>query len=119
MDLSDEIDLTFRGGQTHHISLAIDDVSGQNFIRIEGEKADIQIDHFHYADHADLLAKDGRLIRRFEKKTTLLHEFDCVAAEILEGKTESAWVPPQATMDVMDIMDECRRQIGLVYPFES
>lgn len=119
VDLGDEIDLTFKNGRTDHISLAIDDAAGENYIRIEGEKADIFLEHFHYTDHADLLAKDGSLIERFEGKTTLLNEFDRVAQEIREGRTESAYIPPRATMDVMDIMDECRRQIGLVYPFEQ
>ena len=77
------------------------------------------MDHFHYADSAELTAKDGSLIERFEGRTTLLNEFDLTAGEIRSGRKESAFVPPQATMDVMDIMDECRRQIGLVYPFEK
>ncbi len=118
VDLSDTIDLTFANGQTHRIALSIDEKAGEEYIRITGEKAGIFVDRFHYADHAELLTRDGALIERFEGKTTLLNEFDLVAAEIRAGKTESAYIPPQATMDVMEIMDACRRQIGLVYPFE-
>ena len=33
---------------------------------------------------------------------------------IREGLTESRFVPHQATLDVMELMDECRRQMGLV-----
>ena len=119
VDLSDEIDLTFENGRTYHISLSICEDPGANYIRIEGDRAEIYLEHFHYADHAELKAKDGSLIERFEGKTTMLNEFDRAASEIREGKTESAWIPPQATIDVMEIMDECRRQIGLVYPFEK
>ena len=119
IDLSDEIDLTFANGQTHHISLSIGDDRGEEYIRIIGTKADIFTDHFHYADKTELIAKDGNVIRTFEAKTTLLNEFDRTAEEIRAGLTESAWIPPQATIDVMEIMDECRRQIGLVYPFEK
>ena len=118
IDLSDEIDLTFAGGQTHHISLSIADDRREEYIRIIGTKADIFADHFHYADKAELISKDGKVIRTFEAKTTLLNEFDRAAEEIRAGLTESVWIPPQATMDVMEIMDECRKQIGLVYPFE-
>ena len=118
VDLGDEIDLTFENGQTHHISLAIDENPGVNYLRIEGSRKDVLLERFHYTDHADLLEKDGSLAERFEGKTTILTEFDAVADEIRAGRKESAFVPPQATMDVMDIMDECRRQIGLVYPFE-
>ena len=98
IDLGDEIDLTFANGQTHHISLSIGDDSGGEYIRI--------------------IAKDGTVIQTFEEKTTMLNEFDRTAEEIMSGLTESAWIPPRATMDVMEIMDECRKQIGLVYPFE-
>jgi len=119
IDLSDEIDLTFANGQMHHISLSIGDSCGEEYIRIIGTKADIFADHFHYADKAELIAKDGNVIRAFREKTTLLNEFNRAAEEIRAGLTESSWVPPQATMDVMEIMDECRRQIGLVYPFEK
>ena len=119
IDLSDEIDLTFADGQTHHISLSIGDDRGEEYIRIIGTKADIFADHFHYADKAELIAKDGKIIRTFAESTTLLNEFDLVSEEIRAGLTESVRIPPQATMDVMDIMDECRRQIGLVYPFEK
>ena len=119
VDLGDEIDLAFGNGLRCHISLAIDSDADENFIRIEGEKADIFLNHFHYTDHADLLAKDGSLIQRYEARTTLLEEFDKASEEIRAGKTESAFIPPQATIDVMDIMDACREQIGLVYPFEQ
>ena len=119
VDLGDEIDLAFGNGLHCHISLAIDSDADENFIRIEGEKADIYLNHFHYTDHADLLGKDGNLIQRYEGKTTILEEFDKTAEEFRAGKTESAFIPPQATIDVMDIMDACREQIGLVYPFEQ
>ena len=49
----------------------------------------------------------------------MLNEFDKVAMEIRAGRKTSDYVPPKATIEVMDILDECRRQIGLVYPFEK
>ena len=55
----------------------------------------------------------------FNGDGSYLNEFDLVAEEIRAGKTESSYVPRQATIDVLEIMDECRRQMGLVYPFEK
>lgn len=48
-----------------------------------------------------------------------LNEFNIAAKEIREGLTESRMVPGTATIDVMEILDECRRQMNLVYPFET
>ena len=116
VDLSDEIDLTFENGQTHHISLSICDDAGVEDIRIVGDGGEIHVPCFRCADHAELITKTGTEV--FAAETTMRNEFDLVAQEIREGKTESGYVPPQATIDVMEIMDECRRQIGLIYPFE-
>lgn len=116
IDLSDEIDLSFADGRTHHISLSICDSADLEDIRITGDKGEIYVPRFHYADEARLKTAEGT--HTFAAETTLHNEFDLVAKEIREGKAESEYIPSQATIDVMEIMDECRRQIGLLYPFE-
>ena len=52
-------------------------------------------------------------------KTTYLNEFDRCAKEIRGGRKESAYIPFEATLSTMKIMDECRKQMGLKYPFEK
>ncbi|MBR3495069.1 MAG: Gfo/Idh/MocA family oxidoreductase [Clostridia bacterium] len=118
VDLSDEIELTFEGVGTLRIDLSIVDPRNEEYIRVTGTTGEIFADHFHYADRAELRDADGQIIETVTERTTLLNEFDLAAQEILDGRTESAYIPPRATMDVMEILDECRRQIGLVYPFE-
>ena len=49
------------------------------------------------------------------KINSYLDEFDAVARDIREGKTESEMVPLKATLEVMEILDEIREQIGLSY----
>ena len=61
----------------------------------------------------------GREKETFSGYGGMLNEFDLAAAEIRAGKKESAYVPHSATLAVMKLMDECRRQMGLVYPFEK
>ena len=61
--------------------------------------------------------KSGKTV--FSGKTDYLTEFTRAAAEIREGKKESGYIPFRATKDCMVIMDECRKQMNLVYPFEK
>ena len=84
---------------------------------LKGTKSKILIPAFHVSSYALMLGKKG--IRLTFGKTTYLNEFDRCAAEIRAGKKESAYIPFEATLSCMKIMDECRRQMGLVYPFET
>lgn len=84
---------------------------------IRGTKGEITIPLFHMARWAMLKTAEQK--ERFTGKTDYLTEFTAVAAEIREGKTESAFIPYQTTRDCMRIMDECRRLMSLIYPFEK
>ena len=84
---------------------------------LKGSLGKIFIPAFHVSPYAFIYGKKG--IRFTFGKTTYLNEFDRCAAEIRSGIKESEYIPFQATLDCMKIMDECRRQMGLVYPFEK
>lgn len=84
---------------------------------IKGEKGTISLPLFHMASKAVL--KAGQESETFNGKTDYLTEFTRVAEEIRSGKKQSDYVPFSATKAVMEMMDECRRQMGLVYPFEK
>ena len=45
--------------------------------------------------------------------------FSFVLYLIRLGYKESRFVPLQCTVDVMELLDECRKQMDLVYPFET
>lgn len=83
----------------------------------KGEKGSITMPLFHCGSVAFL--KNGFKRSFTFGKTTYLNEFTRCAEEILNGKKESSYVPFKATLDCMRIMDECRRQMKLVYPFEE
>jgi predicted dehydrogenase len=85
--------------------------------KITGTKGSVNLPvFFHMASKAIL--KKGFKRKVFRGKTDYLTEFNCVAEEIREGKKESSYILFEATRECMKIMDECRRQMNLVYPFE-
>lgn len=85
--------------------------------KIVGEKGSIVLpSFFHMASKAIL--KKGIRRKVFRGKTDYITEFNCVAEEIKLGKKESSYIPFESTRECMKIMDECRRQMNLVYPFE-
>ena len=85
--------------------------------RITGTEGAITVPMFHMARSASL--ETGEKRETVKGKTEYLTEFSRAAEEIRSGRTESVFVPQQATLDCLKIMDECRRQMHLVYPFEK
>ena len=84
---------------------------------IKGSRGTVSLPaFFHMASKAILKNEKGSKI--FNGKTDYLTEFTRVAEEIRQGKTESDFIPFEATRECMRIMDECRKQMKLVYPFE-
>ena len=84
---------------------------------IVGTRGKIVLPLFHVAGKATLTNDNGK--RVFRGKTDYLTEFNRVADEIRQGKKESSYIPFSSTRACMEIMDECRRQMNLVYPFEK
>lgn len=85
---------------------------------IKGTKGTISLPvFFHMASKAILKNRHGKEV--FKGKTDYLTEFTRAAEEIRQGKTESGYIPFEATKACMQIMDECRKQMNLVYPFEK
>ena len=86
-------------------------------IEIEGMNGSILVPDFHMASKAELKSDAPE---RFEDPS--LHyavQFAKVAEEIRGGRTEGVNVTAQSTIDVMRLMDECRRQMNFRYPYEE
>ena len=86
-------------------------------LTLKGTDGKIIIPAFHVAPYAFMIGKKG--VKLAHGKTTYLNEFNRCAREIENGMKESEYIPFDATLNCMKIMDECRRQMGLVYPFEK
>lgn len=84
---------------------------------IRGTEGEIVVPNFH-------MTREGRLTGKHNDAFTcdaLLYGTQCkiVAEEIRAGKTESDCATWQAVLDTMAVLDECRRQLGVVYPCEK
>ena len=113
IDISEKITLCF--GKTickFNVSLT----SAREDCIIKGTKGKISLPLFHMASKAVLKNDKGRNV--FNGRTDYLTEFTRAAEEIMAGKTQSDYIPFSSTRDCMKIMDECRRQMNLIYPCE-
>ena len=117
IDLCEDVVMSFSNGLTCTASISMCDFKGLERVRLGGSKGRVKYYFFHAAKRVKLIRKGGRN-EVFQADGSYLNEFDAAAGEIRHGLTQSLLVPPRATTDVMEILDECRRQMGLVYPFE-
>ena len=118
IDMGEDIRMIYPGGKVYTLSTSLEDDHETENLILTGTRGKTEITSFHYANSATLERTDGPA-ETFSGYGGMLNEFDLAASEIRAGKKESAYVPHSATMEVMKLMDECRRQMGLVYPFEK
>ncbi len=118
IDTKEDIVLTYPDGFVCNVSASIVDMKGLEKLIIEGDQAKTKLMFFHGANQVKLKRKNGKS-ETFKGDGGMLNEFDIVADEIRRGLKESEYVPHSATLSVMEMMDECRRQMGLVFPFEE
>lgn len=117
IDLSEEIKFIYSSGMEFTSSVSIKRLDCIESLKIEGSKAKINLAFFHCANRVKLKRlKDKSEV--FSGNGSYLNEFDVVAKEITSGLKESNYVPHKSTIEVMELMDECRKQLNLVYPFE-
>ena len=114
-DYSDDIVLDYDGFKVK-MDVSIVGTKGEVMV-IEGSNGILMNVDYHYGLPAAF--KIGSDIEVIEGEKGYTKEFDAVASEIREGLSESRFIPMSSTLDCMRILDECRRQMNLVYPFEK
>ena len=80
---------------------------------IKGEDGNIKVPFFHTA-HKVICTKNNRRVYR-DKSLLYGKQFAIVENEILTGKKESDYVSLKSTLDIMEIMDNIRKRIGVIY----
>ena len=113
-DYSDDIVLDYDGFKVK-MDISIVGTKGEVMV-IEGSDGMLMNVDYHYGLPAAI--KIGSSVEVIQGDKGYTKEFDAVASEIREGLSESRFIPMSSTLDCMRILDECRRQMNLVYPFE-
>ena len=116
-EVDHEEDVTFHYPRFKaHMHISMVNENGHYF-EIKGSKGTISVPQFHMAKKAILKTNEGEEVYTTDD---LLYgkQFSNVAAEIRSGKTEGEKISAKSTIDVMALLDECRKQMGLVYPKE-
>lgn len=94
-----------------------------SFCRIEGSKGTIIVDGFAASVPSSFMVqKRGVEDQKFEFERPgkgFYWEADAVALDIAAGRTESETMPWAETIRVMELLDEARRQGGVIFPQDS
>ncbi len=96
-----------------HVSSQINALVGEHCI-IKGEKGTIKVPLFHMASKAVLKTNEGKEVFR-DRNKKFATQFR-VVAEYIKGEQPNTLVSLDSSLDVMELMDEIRRQIGVIFP---
>ena len=114
IDYSDEITLVYDGAVCE-LTCTFEGLRSFKGV-IEGEKGKIVISNYTRPKKAVIYGENGEKKRTIRGKRGYVYEFDALADSVRRGELKSRFVSPSDTVEVMKILDECRRQTGLVYP---
>lgn len=96
-----------------HVSSQINAFVGEHCV-IKGEKGTIRVPFFHMTSKAVLKTKEGKEVFR-DKEKKFATQFR-VVAEYIKGEQPNTLVSLESSLDVMELMDEIRKQIGVIFP---
>lgn len=115
VDLSEEMVIDY-GSFRAELTVSMEKMLGEELV-IEGTKGKITSPYFHMAKKASLTGENKE--KFVDKSLKYAVEFSRVAEEIGAELVESRYCPAQSTIDTMKLLDECRRQMGVIYPQEE
>lgn len=95
-------------------------VNSQLPLEIQGEKASIFSNKCNYFDDVKLVSRDGKETIISEKQdNTYVYEITEFIDLVLSGRRESKTLSHQNSLITMEIVDEIRKQLGIVYPADK
>ena len=114
IDLFNESIFEYDGFKAH-VSSQINALVGEHCI-IVGEKGKIKVPLFHMTSKAVLKTKESKEVFK-DKHKKFARQFR-VVAEYFKGEKPNELVSLESSLAVMEIMDEIRKQIGVIFPCE-
>jgi len=114
VDETSKITLKYAQGFDCIITVSLKHFVGRDNATITGTDGMITVPFFQQLVRAKLMSTRKRDTSNFVK--TNFSTFDIVAQEIKDGLVESEFLPQENIIKVLRMIDECRRQTGIVYP---
>ena len=115
IDYSDEIRLTYPKDAVCELSCTLKGLRSFTGV-IEGETGKIVMPNYTRPKKAVVYGADGKVKKVIRGKRGYVYEFDAFADSVRRGETECRFMPYIDTVEVMKIMDDCRKLSGLAYP---
>ncbi len=108
------------GQATAHLSCGIS-MQFPAMAVIEGTKGKIQIPQFYAAEHMEIMYNNGttETIELPFDKNGFEYEIEEVVHNLRAKQWQSALLPLEESVRVMELLDEIRRQCAITYPFLS
>lgn len=121
VDLRETVIMDYPERRSMGTALSTFEVDTARLASISGTRGRIDFGHDYYAPTGFTLTRDGRRSVEFSQHVELGWQYQVaeVARCVSAGAIESAVMPHSATLDVMAVMDEARRQLGVVFPGED
>lgn len=121
VDLRETIIMEFRDRTAMGLALSTFEVDTSRLASITGTAGRIDFGREWYGPSSFTLHREGRKALEFRQDTPLGWQYQLaeVARCIADGRIESAIMPHSATLEVMQVMDEARAQLGVTYPGEA
>jgi len=120
VDLRETIVLNYPSRRAMGTALSSFQVDTARLASISGTEGRIDFGHEYYRPTSFTLTRAGRREVRFTQTTELGWQFQVaeVARCVRAGTLESEVMSHSDTLEVMEVLDEARRQLGVTYPGE-
>lgn len=120
VDLRETVIMDYPSLGAQGTALSTFEVDTARLATISGTAGRIDFGHDYYAPTTITLTRAGRRTVQFEADAPMGWQYQAaeVARCVRDGAIESAIMPHAATLEVMDVLDEARRQLGVAYPGE-